>query len=306
MEATESASAAIDNELAGQRVAAFYAPGSGPYLLTASWPELDPDAPVAVADLHATLAAARVTIDAEAEPAAAALRSWQQALLTERRIQLARALNAADVRWDPAELSLPSTEADTLTLLADRSQAERRSAEALLRPLGEVVGQRIQAALLLWWHDPAVTGDCPELPAVHEEIRSLHPIVRAVTGIASTLHTLEGLHDALYAVLRAEDRCRDQNAGRLFIDHTATQIRAHLRTLLPPLSGVRHPYLSQPGEPVTVREAIQRESTVDDGFRGAHAEAAAVRELVPDLHSRALARLTALAYEAEHRARIGG
>lgn len=145
-----------------------------------------------------------------------------------------------------------------------------------------------------------------EFDADQHEIRSLHPIVRAVTGIASTLHTLEGLHDALYAVLRAEDRCRDENAGRLFIDHTATQIRAHLRTLLPPLSDVRHPYLSQPGEPVTVREAIQRESTVDDGFRGAHAEAAAVRELVPDLHSRALARLTALAYEAEHRARIGG
>ena len=306
MEATESASAAIDNELAGKRVATFYAPGSGPYLLTAAWPELEPDSPVAVADLHATLASARVTIDAEAEPAAAALRSWEQALLSERRIRLARALNNADIRWDPTELGLPSTEADTLTLLADRSQAERRSAEALLRPLGEVVGQRIHAALLLWWHDPAVTGNCPELPAVQEEIRSLHPIVRAVAGIASTLHTLEGLHDTFHAVLRAADRCRDRNAGQLYIDQTATQIRSQLRTLLPPLSGVRHPYLSQAGAPVTLREAIQRESTVDDGFRGAHAEAAAVRELVPDLHSRALARLIALAYEAERRARIGG
>jgi hypothetical protein len=306
MESTESASAATDNEIAGHRVATFYAPGSGPYQLTATWPELDPATPVAVADLHATIASARVTIDAEAEGAGEWLRSWQQALLTERRVQMAHALNAATIRWDPAELGLPSKDNETIDLLADRSAAERQSAEALLRALSEIVGQRIHAALLLWWHDPMVTTDCPELPAVQDEIRSLHPVVRTVAASAQTLHALEGLHVAFHAMLSATDRCRDQESTQHQLDHLAAQLRGQVRTLLPSLAGVRHPYLSQPGAPLTVREAVLRESTVDDGFRGAYAEAAAVRQLVPDLHSRALARLIALAYEAERRARIGG
>lgn len=306
METTESASAAIENELAGQRVAAFYAPGSGPYQLTAAWPEFDPDVPVALADLHATLASCRVVLDAEATSIPPVLESWQKALLTQRRIQVARALSAAAIRWDPNEFSLPSTQLETLAVLDKRSRQERESAEATLRPLAATVAQRLHAALLLWWHDPAVTRDCPELPAVHTEIRSLEPILRTLPSIAPNLHSLEGLHDSLHAVLNSGDRCRDREIGRLHLQNLAAQVLAQLQIVLPRLAGIPHPYLAQSGPPVTVREVALRESSENDGLQGAYSEAGAVRRIVPDLHSRALARLIALAYEAERRAHVGG
>lgn len=306
MEATEAASAAIENELAGQRVATFYAPGTGPYQLTAAWTEFDPTAPAQLADLHATLAACRVTIDDVAGSTDAILKSWRDALVTQRRIQVARALSAAAIRWDPTELSLPSTEPETLATLEERSREQRESAEATLVPLANTVAERMHAALLLWWHDPAVTRACPELAAVQEEIRSLEPILRTLPGIAPTLHTLEGLHDALGAVLGSGARCRDTEIGRLELHNLAAQIRSQLRLLLPRLAGIRHPYLAQPGPPVTVREVVLRESSETDGLHGANSEAAAVRRIVPDLHSRALSRLIALAYEAERRAHVGG
>ena len=306
METTESASAAIENELAGQRVATFYAPGSGPYQLTAGWSEFDPDVPVALAELHATLASCRVSLDAEAASVEPVLQAWQKSHLTQRRIQVARALSAAAIRWDPNELSLPSTQLETLATLDERSREESESAEATLRPLAATVAQRLHAALLLWWHDPAVTRDCPELPAVQEEIRSLEPILRTIPSIAPNLHSLEGLHDSLHAVLSSAARCRDQETGRLELHNLAAQVRAQLRIVLPRLAGIRHPYLTQSGPPVTVREVALRESSEDDGLHGAYSEAGAVRRIVPDLHSRALARLTALAYEAERRAHVGG
>lgn len=306
METTESASASLENELTGQRVATFYAPGSGPYQLTAAWPEFDPDVAVPLAELHATLASCRVALDAEAASIPPILEAWQKSLVTQRRVQVARALSAAAIRWDPTELSLPSTQLETLTVLDERCREDRESAEATLRPVATTVTQRLHAALLLWWHDPSVTRDCPELPAVQEEIRSLEPIVRTIASIAPTLHTLEGLHDALHAVMNSGARCRDRETGRLHLHDLGAQIRAQLRILLPRLAGIRHPYLAQPGPPVTVREVVLRESSEDDGLHGAYSEAGAVRRIVPDLHSRALARLIALAYEAERRAQVGG
>ncbi len=306
METTEAASASLENELTGQRVATFYAPGSGPYQLTAAWAEFDPDIAVPLADLHATLASCRVALDAEAASIPPVLEAWQKSLVTQRRIQVARALSAAAIRWDPNELSLPSTHLETLTVLDERCREDRESAEATLHPVAAAVGQRLHAALLLWWHDPAVTRDCPELPAVQEEIRSLEPIVRTIPSIAPTLHTLEGLHDALLAVMNSADRCKDRETGRLHFHDLGAQIRAQLRILLPRLAGIRHPYLAQAGPPVTVREVVLRESSEDDGLHGALSEADSVRRIVPDLHSRALARLIALAYEAERRAHVGG
>jgi len=76
-------------------------------------------------------------------------RTWLRALMAERRVHAARQLTAAAIKWDADALALPSTEADTLEVLAQRSIEERESMEALLKPLTVAVSGRLRAALLL-------------------------------------------------------------------------------------------------------------------------------------------------------------
>ncbi len=305
LEAAEAATASVDDENTGQRVAESYAPGVGHHGLAIPWSEFLPLEPTSVADLHATIAGLRVELDA-ATDAREWQRAWMRALKAERRVHAARQLTAAAIKWDAADLELPSTKADTLEVLAQRSREERESMEALLQPLTVAVSGRLRAALLLWWHDQVVIDGCPETPAVREEILGLVPILGLLTHISTALAALESDHDAFHLVFTSADRCRDHQVGLDVLHELASRLRRQLRGILPRLAGVRHPFLSRDGTLVSVQESVRRESSEDDGFHGANSESAGVRHIVPDLYARAFGRLVALGYEAERRARIGG
>lgn len=305
LEAVEAATASVDDENTGQRVAESYAPGVGHHGLALPWSEFLPHEPASVADLHATIAGLRVELDAATE-AQEWQQTWLRARMAEHRVHAARQLTAAAIQWDAAALALPSTEADTLEVLAQRSLEQRESMEVLLKPLVVVVAHRLHAALLLWWHDRVVIDGCPETPAVREEILGLVPILGLMSHLSTALSALESDHDAFHLILISGDRCRNHETGHDVLHELASRLRRQLRLILPRLSGVQHPFLSRAGTLVTIQESVRRESTEADGFHGAESESVAVRRIVPDLYARAFGRLVALGYEAERRARIGG
>jgi len=305
LEAAEAATASVDDEQTGQRVAESYAPGLGHHGLPLPWTEFLPLEPASVADLHSTIASFRVEIEAASE-GREWQRTWLRALMSERRVHSALQLNAAAIKWHAADLELPSTKADTLRVLSERSREERESMEVPLQTLAVAVSGRLRAALLLWWHDTVVIEGCPEIAAVREEILRLAPILGLMSHISGALGSLEADHDAFHLILMSADRCRDPQAGHDVLHELASRLRRQLRLILPRLAGVRHPYLSRDGPSVTVQDSVRHESTEDDGFRGANSESAGVRHIVPELYSRAVGRLVSLGYEAERRARIGG
>lgn len=306
LEATATATAAIDDEVSTQRVVVAYAPALGDPSLRIPWPPIELDPLPDLSSLHATIAASRSILDSVGDSLSSPIESRNRARSSERRVAVARALSAAAIRWKPDALGLPSADPEVLDSIAESSSAERLAAEDLIRPVATESLQRVQAALCLWWADPRVLQDCPSPEAVREEILALEPLVRCLFRNGEELDQLEILHDALHVVLGSGDQCRDLDAGHTAVHDLAAQIRRVLRKLLPEFAGIRQPFLDPSSPPMSVREFLLREADSDDGLQGAYAETAALRRFLPDICDRALTRLVALAYEAERRAAVGG